>query len=141
MEDIKNWQELEKKVNTPKPLIVLTKSRTFRINSEAMREFGLAKYNFVKVLMNPQTDHIKIGFLFLEEKREGSFSLFAKSKSGAMITAYSLLKKLKIDDLDKLPNRKYKPYKVAVDGMNLIVIDMPIKINGEEKSDTKQTDE
>ena len=137
MEDIKDWQELKKKVNSPKPLIVLTKSQTFRINSEAIRKFGLAKYDFVKVLMNPQPDHIKIGFLFLEEKQDGSFSLFAKSKSGAMITAYSLLKKLKIDDLNKLPNRKYKPYKVAVDGMDLIVIDIPIKIIMEGESNEK----
>lgn len=139
MEDIKNWQELEKKSNTPRPLIVLTKSKTFRINSEAMRKFGLDKYDFVKVLMNPQPDHIKIGFLFLEEKQGSSFSLFAKSKSGAMITAYSLLKKLKIDDLDKLSNRKYKPYRVTVDGMDLIVIDMPIKIIKEEESDEKNS--
>lgn len=57
------------------------------------------------------------------------------TKLGEMITAYSLLKKLNIEDLDKLPNRKYKPYEVAVDGMNLIVIDIQIKILGEEESD------
>lgn len=140
MEDIKDWQELEKKTNAPKPLIVLTKSRTFRINREAMRKFGLAKYDFVKVFINPQPNHIKVGFLFLEKKQESSFSLFAKSKSGVMITAYSLLKKLKIDDLDKLSNRKYKPYKMAVDGMDLIVIDIPIKMTGQE-GDKKESSE
>ena len=133
-----NWKQFEKVITTPKPLIVLTKSLTFRVNSETMKQFKLEKFDFVKILLNPQEDHIKVGFLFLENKEEGSFSFFAKTSSGGMITAYSLMKKLGIDK-EKLNTmiRKFKPYSVKYNEKDLVVIDIPlIKLVKEKEDDT-----
>ena len=135
----KDWQKFEKVIDTPKPLIVLTKSLTFRINSEAIKMFDLEKFNFVRILLNRQEDHIKIGFQFLKEKKEGTFSLFAKTSSGAMITAYSLLKKLGINK-EKLNsmNRRFKPYTVNYNNGQLVVIDIPLNKPEEKESDKSE---
>jgi len=109
------WENIEIGKKTPTARVTFTLSNTIRFNKTFIEKYKLQKSDKVGVLFNIKDEKIRIGFLFFtpEEKEENTLKLSWLDGSGAFISAYSIMAKLKVGNKDLRKKdfiRRFVPY-------------------------------